>query len=237
MARGHGRIDLAQPSGPVREKGPPVAGLTARAPRRQLPAGMREGTVRIIGGSHRGLALAAPGAGDPAARLRPTSDRVRESLFNLLQHSAGDPVPGARVLDLFAGTGALGLEALSRGAVQATFVDDGAAARALLRRNIEKMRAMGVTRVWRRDATRLGENRGAPFGLVFMDPPYGRGLGARVLASAVAGGWLAPAAVIVWEENAAQTPPEGFAALECRRYGDTWLTLLRRVPEDCPDLA
>ena len=190
--------------------------------------------MRIIGGSHRGMALAAPGAGDPAARLRPTSDRVRESLFNLLQHSAGDPVPGARVLDLFAGTGALGLEALSRGAVQATFVDDGTAARALLRRNIEKMRAMGVTRVWRRDATRLGENHGAGFGLLFLDPPYGRGLGERALASAVAGGWLAPGAVVVWEENAAQGAPPGFAPLDSRRYGDTWLTLLRYEPPPPP---
>ena len=186
--------------------------------------------MRIIGGSHRGMALAAPGAGDPAAHLRPTSDRVRESLFNLLQHGAGDPVPGARVLDLFAGTGALGLEALSRGAAQVTFVDDGAAARALLRRNIERMRAMGATKVWRRDATRLGENRGAPFTLVFLDPPYGKGLGAAALASAVAGGWLAPGALVLWEESSAQTPPPGFAPLDSRRYGETWLTLLTHTP-------
>ena len=183
--------------------------------------------MRIIGGSHRGMALAAPGAGDPAARLRPTADRVRESLFNLLQHGAGDPVTGARVLDLFAGTGALGLEALSRGAVHVTFIDDGAEARALLRRNIDKMRAMGATKVWRRDATRLGENRGAAFGLVFLDPPYRRGLGEKALASAAMGGWLAPGAVVVWEENAPQSPPPGFVPLDSRRYGDTWLTLLR----------
>ena len=187
--------------------------------------------MRIIGGSHRGMALAAPGAGDPGARLRPTSDRVRESLFNLLQHGAGDPVAGARVLDLFAGTGALGLEALSRGATHATFIDDGAAARALLRRNIEKMRAMGATKVWRRDATRLGENRGAAFDLVFLDPPYGRGLGEQALASAVAGGWLAAGAVVAWEENAAQPAPPGFVPVDTRRYGDTWLTLLRHSPD------
>jgi 16S rRNA (guanine966-N2)-methyltransferase len=183
--------------------------------------------MRIIGGRHRGLVLAEVGAGDPAAHLRPTSDRVRESLFNLLQHrAAGDPVPGARVLDLFAGTGALGLEALSRGAAQVTFVDDGAAARALLRQNIERMRAMGATRVWRRDATMLGENRGAPFTLVFLDPPYGAGLGTRALASAVAGGWLAPGALVVWEEAAPQPAPPGFAPEDSRRYGETWLTLL-----------
>ena len=190
--------------------------------------------MRIIAGTHRGMALAAPGAGDPAAHLRPTADRVRESLFNLLTHGAGDPVPGARVLDLFAGTGALGLEALSRGAVQATFVEDGAAARALLRRNIEKMRATGTTRVWRRDATRLGPCRGAPFTLLFLDPPYGRDLGAQALASAMAGGWLAPGAVVVWEENAPQTPPAGFAPLDTRRYGDTWLTLLTHSPPTPP---
>jgi 16S rRNA (guanine966-N2)-methyltransferase len=95
------------------------------------------------------------------------------------------PVPGARVLDLFAGTGALGLEALSRGAARVAFVDDGTAARALLRANIEKMQAMGVTDVWRRDATRLGPNRGAPYTLVFLDPPYGKALGEAALASAL----------------------------------------------------
>ena len=184
--------------------------------------------MRIIGGRHKGLALAAPGAGDPAAHLRPTADRVRESLFNLLHHRAsGDPVPGARVLDLFAGTGALGLEALSRGAAHVTFVDDGAPARALMRRNIEKMQAMGATKLWRRDATRLGANRGAPFSLVFLDPPYGKGLGTAALAAAVDGSWLAPGALVVWEENAPQQPPPGFTPEDSRRYGDTWLTLLR----------
>lgn len=187
--------------------------------------------MRIIGGRYRGTALAEVGPGDAAAHLRPTSDRVRESLFNLLQHGAdGDPVPGARVLDLFAGTGALGLEALSRGAAHATFIDDGAAARALLRRNIEKLRAMGVTRVWRRDATQLGQNRGAPFTLVFLDPPYGQGLGVAALASAVAGNWLAPCAVVVWEENAPQVAPPGFSLRDARRYGDTWLTVLTLTP-------
>lgn len=184
--------------------------------------------MRIIGGTHRGMALAGPPAdAPPEARLRPTPDRVRESLFNLLAHgAAGDPVPGARVLDLFAGTGALGLEALSRGASHVTFVDDGAAGRALLRRNIDRMQAMGATRVWRRDATRLGVNRGAPFTLVFLDPPYGRGLGERALAAALDGGWLAPGATLVWEENAPQTPPPGLIRQDARRYGDSWLTLL-----------
>ena len=156
--------------------------------------------MRIIGGARRGLILADVGEGDPAAHLRPTSDRVREAIFNLLVNGALDnPVPGARVLDLFAGTGALGLEALSRGAARVAFVDDGAKARALLRTNIEKMQAMGTTDVWRRDATRLGPNRGAPYTLVFLDPPYGKALGEAALASAVQGGWLAPGATIVWE--------------------------------------
>jgi 16S rRNA (guanine966-N2)-methyltransferase len=187
--------------------------------------------MRIIGGRFRGLGLAPVGAGDEVARLRPTADRVRESLFNLLQHAPeGDPVPGARVLDLFAGTGALGLEALSRGAAQVTFVDDGARARALIRRNVERMQAMGTTRVWRRDATRLGENRGAPFTLVFLDPPYGRGLGMAALSSALAGGWLAPGAVVVWEEDTAQPAPPGFTLRDQRRYGDSWITLLSRDP-------
>ena len=184
--------------------------------------------MRIVGGAHRGLTLAEVGAGDPAAHLRPTSDRVREALFNMLcQGRWGDLVRGQRVLDLFAGTGALGLEALSRGAVLVTLVDDGAAARALIRTNIEKMRAMGVTRLYRRDARDLGENRGPGFGLVFLDPPYGKALGERALASAGAGGWLAPGAVVVWEENAPMGPPEGFDLLDQRRYGETWITILR----------
>ena len=184
--------------------------------------------MRIIGGARRGLILADVGEGDPAAHLRPTSDRVREAIFNLLVNGALDnPVPGARVLDLFAGTGALGLEALSRGAARVAFVDDGAKARALLRTNIEKMQAMGTTDVWRRDATRLGPNRGAPYTLVFLDPPYGKALGEAALASAAQGGWLAPGATIVWEEGTAPLPPPGFTQLDQRKYGDTLVTLLR----------
>lgn len=184
--------------------------------------------MRIVGGSARGLQLAEVGAGDPAAHLRPTSDRVREALFNMLgQGKWGDLVQGQRVLDLFAGTGALGLEALSRGAVQVTLVDDGATARALIRTNIEKMRAMGTTRLYRRDATDLGPNRGSGFGLVFLDPPYGKGLGERALASAREGGWLAPGATLVWEETAPQPAPEGFTLLDQRRYGETWITILQ----------
>ena len=188
--------------------------------------------MRIIAGRFRGTALAALGAGDAAAHLRPTSDRVRESLFNLILHAPLGDIPeieGARVLDLFAGTGALGLEALSRGAARVAFVDDGTAARALLRRNIELMRAMGTTDVWRRDATNMGPNRGPGYGLVFLDPPYGKGLGERALASCVAGGWLAPGALIVWEESATPVIPDGFEELDQRRYGDTLITILRAL--------
>ena len=184
--------------------------------------------MRIIGGARRGLKLAEVGAGDQAAHLRPTSDRVREAIFNLLMNGPyGNPVEGARVLDLFAGTGALGLEALSRGAARVAFVDDGMAARALLRQNIEKMQAMGATDVWRRDATRMGLNRGPGYDLVFLDPPYGKRLGEAALAALADGGWLAPGALIVWEENTAPEPPEGFAPLDQRRYGDTIVTLLK----------
>jgi 16S rRNA (guanine966-N2)-methyltransferase len=183
--------------------------------------------VRIIGGERRGLKLAEVGAGDAAAHLRPTSDRVREAIFNLLVNGGyGNPVAGARVLDLFAGTGALGLEALSRAAAHATFVDDGAAAGALIRRNIALMKAEGVTEVIRRDAAALGVNRGAAFGLIFLDPPYGMGLGERALAAAQAGGWIAPGAMVVWEESARVTPPEGFAVLDRREYGGTVVTML-----------
>lgn len=183
--------------------------------------------MRIIGGSRRGLKLAEVGEGDVAAHLRPTSDRVREAIFNLLINAHGNPVTGARVLDLFAGTGALGLEALSRGAAEVTFVDDGAKALGLIRANIGKLRAEGETRVIRQDARKLGANAGTPFGLVFLDPPYGKGLGEVALAAALRGDWLAPGAMVVWEEGAAPAVPQGFAMVDQRKYGDTVVTLLK----------
>lgn len=184
--------------------------------------------MRIIGGARRGLKLADVGAGDAQAHLRPTSDRVREAIFNLLMNGPyGNPVRDARVLDLFAGTGALGLEALSRGAARVAFVDDGTAARALLGRNIELMQAMGATDVWRRDATAMGPNRGPGFDLVFLDPPYGKSLGEKALASCLAGGWLAPGALIVWEESAPPVPPAPVVQRDQRRYGDTLITILQ----------
>ena len=183
--------------------------------------------MRIVGGRLRGLKLAEVGEGDPSAHLRPTTDRVREAMFNLIENSAGIPLDGARVLDLFAGTGALGLEALSRGAARVAFVDDGAAARALLRANVEKARAMGVTDIWRRDATNLGPNRGPGYDVVFLDPPYGQRLGEAALGSAITGGWLAPGALIAWAEDTAPAPPPGVTQIDQRRYGGTLVTLLR----------
>jgi 16S rRNA (guanine966-N2)-methyltransferase len=184
--------------------------------------------MRIIGGTRRGTILAEVGAGDPAAHLRPTSDRVREAIFNLLINGThGNPVPGARVLDLFAGTGALGLEALSRGASHVTFVDDGKAAEALIRANVAKLRVEGETRLLRQSATRLGPNAAPPATLVFLDPPYGKSLGEAALTAAAKGGWIAPSAMIVWEEATAPLPPEGFTQIDQRRYGDTLVTLLR----------
>ncbi len=184
--------------------------------------------MRIVGGARRGLKLADVGAGDTGAHLRPTSDRVREAIFNLLQNSPRpDPVPGARVLDLFAGTGALGLEALSRGAAEVTFVDDGRVAGPLLRQNIALMQAESAARHLRRDATRLGPNADAPFTLIFLDPPYGAELGEKAIAAAKANGWIAPDATVVWEESTPQAAPSGFARLDQRRYGETWITLLR----------
>ena len=192
--------------------------------------------MRIIGGRMRGLALASVGKGDQGAHLRPTADRVRESLFNLLQGGRfGEPVAGARVLDLFAGTGALGLEALSRGAERAVFVENGRVALGLLGRNIEKAGVREATRLLRQDATRLAPCQGQPADLVFLDPPYGQGLGEKALERAGREGWLAPAALVVWEEAEEQAAPPGFRKLEARRYGDTWLTLLRF--EAAPSLA
>jgi 16S rRNA (guanine966-N2)-methyltransferase len=186
--------------------------------------------MRIVAGKHRGLSLATP----KDARVRPTSDRVREALFNVLAHNdfeVGFAIEGARVLDLFAGTGALGLEALSRGAAYVMFVDDHFESRGLIRRNVEAAHATGATKIWRRDATGLGEmpgNAGGPFDLVFLDPPYRKGLVELALVSARDGKWLAPNAIIVAEMAADETfaTPAGFAALDERTYGDTKVVLL-----------
>jgi 16S rRNA (guanine966-N2)-methyltransferase len=183
--------------------------------------------MRIVAGRFRGRTLAGP----KSQAIRPTADRLRESLFNILVHSYGDPVTGARVLDLFAGTGALGLEALSRGAAFVLFVDDGAEARALLRGNVESLGAGGATKIFRRDATRLGSAHPvAPFTLAFLDPPYGRGLAEKALASARDGGWLAPGALVVIEEaaDADFRASEGFEEIERRSYDDTQFVFLRR---------
>lgn len=187
--------------------------------------------MRIIGGQFRGLGLAAVGKGDPAAHLRPTSDRVREAIFNLLVNGGyGDPVSGARVLDLFAGTGALGLEALSRGAVHCSFVENGPAACALIRANVALTRTGSQTRLHQRDAARPGPVQGAPFDLVFLDPPYGLGFGETAVAGALAGGWIAPGALVVWEESLAPKPPLPLDPLDQRRYGDTLVSLFRHSP-------
>lgn len=183
--------------------------------------------MRIIGGRMRGLGLASVGKGDMGAHLRPTTDRVRESLFNLAEGGRfGDPIGDAHVLDLFAGTGALGLEALSRGAAHITFVENGRTADKLLNANIAKARAEADTRIIRRDATKLGPTDQKPATLVFLDPPYGKDLGTKALTAAAANGWIADNALIIWEDNAEATPPEGFARQDARRYGDTWLTFL-----------
>jgi len=182
--------------------------------------------MRIVGGQYRGRALAGP----KSQTIRPTADRLRESLFNVLAHAYGDPVSGARVLDLFSGTGALGLEALSRGAAFVLFVDDGAEARALLRENTTALGAGGATRIFRRDATKLGPAHPLePFSLGFLDPPYGKGLAEKALASAREGGWLAPDALVVVEEALASAfkTPEGFEQIERRAYDDTEFVFLR----------
>lgn len=184
--------------------------------------------MRIIAGTWRGTALAAVGKGDAGKHLRPTTDRVRESLFNVLMGGKfGDPITGACVLDLFAGTGALGLEALSRGAEHVTFVDDGRVSGQLIKSNIQRLNAKASTRLLKMDVTRLRANDAGPFDLVFLDPPYGKSLGQKALVEAVKLGWLAEGALIVWEENAPQLAPEGFEMIDARKYGDTHVTMLR----------
>ena len=182
--------------------------------------------MRIVGGRLRGRTLSAP----RSQAIRPTADRLREALFNILTHSYGDPASGARVLDLFAGTGALGIEAVSRGAAFTLFVDNGAEARALLRNNVESLGLGGVTKVYRRDATNPGPAHPMePFALAFLDPPYGKGLAETSLASLRDGGWLTAGALVVVEEAkaAAFVAPEGYEELERRAYDDTEFVFLR----------
>lgn len=184
--------------------------------------------MRIVGGRFRGAHLAGP----KSQAIRPTSDRLRESLFNILAHGLGDPVEDARVLDLFSGTGALGLEALSRGARFCLFVEEAAEARGLIHTNVEALKLTGVTKLWRRDATRLGRCAPIePFDLAFLDPPYGKGLADAALAAVVAGGWLKPEAILVVEETAAVEleAPAALEVIDRREQGETRLTFLRNV--------
>lgn len=181
--------------------------------------------MRIIGGALRGRGLTTP----RSQAIRPTSDRLRETIFDILFHAFGNPITDANVLDLFAGTGALGLEALSRGAKRCLFVDDSVQASALLRANIDTLALGGVTRVFRRDATRLGE---APkdeiFSLAFLDPPYGKNLVEPCLNALSQGLWLMDQAMLLVEESAASQIilPKNFTLLDHRRYGDTQINFL-----------
>ena len=189
--------------------------------------------MRIVGGRLKGRTLAAPKPGTMG--IRPTSDRARETLFNIIAHHWPDRLEGGRVLDLFAGTGALGFEALSRGASAALFVETSAEGRSLIRKTMEELALNGVARIFKRDAARLGPvGTMAPFGLVFADPPYRKGLAEQALASARDGGWLLPGALVVVEEaaDAGFDTPHGFAALDVRRLGDTQLHFLVHGSEE-----
>lgn len=184
--------------------------------------------MRVTGGSFGGRTLKAPSSNN----IRPTSDKLRQAIFNILMHAYDDPVSNARVLDLFAGTGALGIEALSRGAAFTLFVEDAAESRALIRANVEALQLTGVTKIFRRDATKLGP-RGAfePFSLVFCDPPYSKGFAEKAVTSAREGEWLTKDALLVVEEavEAKFAAPEGFETLERREYDDTEIVFLRYI--------
>ena len=184
--------------------------------------------MRIVGGTLRGRPLATPRSDS----IRPTSDRTREAVFNIIAHGWPQLLDGARVLDLFAGTGALGLEALSRGASQALFIEESAEGRGLIRTNVEAFGLQGVAKIFRRDATKLGEpGTIVPFNLVFADPPYGKGLAEKALQSALSGGWLTPDALIVVEEAIGSPfqPPQGLKLVERRDWGDTGVTFCTRT--------
>jgi len=183
--------------------------------------------MRIIAGQYRAIALEALGKGDMGAHLRPTTDRVRENLFNILNGGKyGDPLDGARVLDLFAGTGALGLEALSRGADHVTFVENGRVAQKLISGNIARLNADDACTLLRSDAAKLPMNTADPFDLIFLDPPYNQALGEKALKCAIAGNWIASGALIVWEEEAAITPPEACELLNQKTYGRATISFL-----------
>lgn len=185
--------------------------------------------MRIVGGALRGRTLLAP----QSQAIRPTSDRLRESVFDILAHRFANPISGAQVIDLFAGSGALGLEALSRGAARALFVDNGAEARALLRANIDALGLGGVTRVFRRDAALLGEAPpGEKFSLAFLDPPYGKNLAAPALNALIDGGWLSEDALLVIEDSADATIalPGALTQEDARRYGATQFVFARYQP-------
>ena len=187
---------------------------------------MTETEMRVVGGRLKGRNLASPSSHD----IRPTADRLRESLFNILIHAYDDPIQDARVLDLFAGTGALGIEALSHGARWCLFVDDSADSRALQRENIEALNLTGATRIWRRDATDLGPigpSAGGPFSLVFLDPPYRKEMIPKALASLKDGGWLVPRALLVVETDATEPlDAPGYELLDERDYGETRVRFL-----------
>jgi len=189
--------------------------------------------VRIIGGDFKGLRLSVVGSGQPSAHLRPTSDRVRESIFNLLINGGyGDPVRGALVLDLFAGTGALGLEALSRGAKNVVFVDDGKVAAGLIRKNIELCHMQDRVTLLRHNALTFKNHADRSFDLVFLDPPYGKNMGQVALTVLQGCGALAAGSLAVWEENSQQSAPIGFDMLDVRRYGGTWVHILSLTNSD-----
>lgn len=185
--------------------------------------------MRIVSGDFRGKTLITP----DGSATRPTSDRARQAIFNILEHAAWSPgVRDRRVIDLFAGSGALGFEALSRGASFCLFVETDEAARGAIRDNVEAMGLFGRTRVHRRSATDLGVKPGADgpaFDLAFLDPPYAKGLGEQALEKLTAGGWLAPDAIVVFESGASEPPfvATDFEPLDVRDYGAARVTFLR----------
>lgn len=183
--------------------------------------------MRVIGGKFRGRKLADVGQGDVAAHLRPTTDRIRENIFNLLVNGpSGDAVTGRRVLDLFAGTGALAVEALSRGAICAEFVDNGRAALGLIQQNIASLGLGDVTSIKNMDATQLPFNRGKAFDLVFLDPPYKSAAGEQALERLLHSGWLASDAFILWETGEIKAVPVGYRLLKQKKYGKSWVSIL-----------
>jgi len=203
--------------------------LIPSKPVKKLNANTERNIMRIISGKFKGRVLTSLSGINPELRLRPTSERAREAIFNILMHNSFTTLNGARILDLFAGTGALGLEALSRGAAHAIFIENNPEPRAIIRENIEKLGLTGQTNIYRRDASKLGVNRAAPFDILFIDPPYDSDLLVPTLECLRTEKWISPSSLIITEFPASSPPSldKTWTIVSQKKYGKSAIVFLQ----------